>query len=217
MNKKLIFTAALHTALAFSWSGDDKKTGQNLDFYGELESQQGHVEKVNNIRIGRDGDSAKMKQISMYEKPKGEQQKDRNENILLSVNPHSDLIQSMIDLDEINAIEVPHPKTTWRLKTDRSNYAVEYIEVVITAKNGDVTHYLLELGREDTKRPTKVFCSSVHRNQDVDENGMQAQPKLFCTGVSIHELEEKGVPFPAIKRLHIEGYCHRTPQVAAGS
>ena len=105
----------------------------------------------------------------------------------------------------------------WHYKPEDSAYSVEYIEVIITSKNDDLRHYLLELGRQDTKRPMKVFCSSMHKeipivpqNTDTDV-GAIGKEHLFCRGVRISELEEKGVPFPAIKELSIDGYCHRPP------
>lgn len=208
MKKYSVLGIALHTALIVAWSGEDKNA-QSLDFYGEIISRQNQMEKVNNIRIGRDRDSAKTQKISMYEKPNSTQQEGPKGEIMLQVDPKTALIESFIDLSEITSIGIPSPKLVWHYKPAKSSFAVEYIETTITFKNGDTKSYLLELGREDSRNPVKIFCSSVHEPKDAEPEMVQKEAPLFCKGIRTNELEEKGVPFAAIKELKISGYCQK--------
>jgi hypothetical protein len=84
---------------------------------------------------------------------------------------------------------------------------------VIVLKNGDSKSYLLELGREDSRNPMKVFCSSIHEPKTASPEMVQKEAPLFCKGIRTNELEEKGVPFAALKELKIDGYCQRAAQV----
>jgi hypothetical protein len=218
MKKYVALSIAMQTALVVAWSGEDKKIDQSLDFYGVLISRQDHVEKVNNIRIGRDRDSAKTHKISMYEKPTSAPQIGPKGEMMLQADPKTDLIESFIDLSEITSIAVPNPKAVWHYKPSKSSFSIEYIEIVIMFKNGDTKNYLLELGREDSRNPIKVFCSSVHESKaTATTTFLQKESPLFCKGIRTNELEDKGVPFAAIKELKIEGPCHRAPQIAPQS
>jgi hypothetical protein len=213
MKKYVVLSIAMHAVLISAWSGEDKKNDQLLDFYGVLVSRQDHTEKVNNIRIGHDRDSAKTHKISMYEKPNGEQQMGVKGEIILQTNPKTDLIESFIDLSEVSSISVPNPKVVWHHKSTKSSFNVEFIELVIVLKNGDSKSYLLELGREDSRNPMKVFCSSIHEPKTASPEMVQKEAPLFCKGIRTNELEEKGVPFAALKELKIDGYCQRAAQV----
>jgi hypothetical protein len=230
--KKLFFIVIATAGLQiYSWSGKESSEGKNVNFYGTITTHEGQKWDVQNIAIGRDRESAHIKKITMYDKP-AEQLSPSGNIIVLSLDPN-DLTYSDIDLNEINALEVPNPEVMWIYKKDGSQktgqkkecekkegpkYAIEYKEVLVTHKDGKKSSFLVELGRQDIPHKTKLFCSIKHKHK----KGAQAQPKkessvpqdeqkngLFCEGVSMDELEEKGIPLQAIKKVTIEGYCHQ--------
>lgn len=141
-------------------------------FYGEVTTQQNNVIKLNNMRIGRDRNTATIKDVPVYEKPKEHAQPipitgTENQEIVLNVDPSTQLYKKEINLHFHRDFTIPHPDIIWTYKAEKEYRKREYIEVVVNKKEGD-EHFLIE-------RRMKLFGDS----------GLE-------------------VPFPAIKKLHIE-------------
>lgn len=190
------------------------KKKDNVSFTGKLISQE-NPEKaipVINIGFGRSKEEIKTEQIPLYEKPEKHATPIAGINeIPLDFEPQKKLIVTWVDLVEISKIEVPFPNVTWTYQPNKSGSKIEYIELLITSNppaagtSKNTTSYLLELGRQGTTRPMRLFCDSI----DKELPSQKAGEPTFCTGVTKRDLREKGVPLQAIKELTIEGYCQK--------
>lgn len=208
MKKLLIITLTIAIAI-YPWSAKEVAEAKNINFYGLLETHEGQIWDIQNIKIGKDREAAHIKHIIMYDKPKDYISPEKN--IITLTNDPVSMTYSEISLNEIDTIEVPNPEVSWIYKKDNAKYGIEYKEVTVTHKDKKKGSYLVELGRQDIPRKVKLFCSVRHTYKkennklDVQETGNG----LFCKGVSLDELEEKGIPLQAIKKVTIEGFCHQ--------
>ena len=201
----------------YPWSGKESAENKNINFYGSIETYEGQTWDVQNIKFGRDREAARVKKIVMYDLPK-DSTIDADNNRVLVTNPNA-MSYSEIDLNEVDSIEVPHAAERWIFKEDAKKYGIEYREVRVTHKDGKKNSYLIELGREDIPHKTKLFCTvrhAHHKGEDlniakkIQLNSPESSKKYFvCEGVDIDELEEKGVPIQAIKKITIQGFCHQ--------
>lgn len=215
MMKKVIMIVSLITTMLYPWSGKESAESKNVNFYGTIETHEGQVWNVQNIAFGKDRESARVKKIIMYDAPK-EYMRDVDGKCILTRNP-GDMTYSEIDLSEINSVQVLHPSAAWIYKEDKKKYGIEYREVVVIHKDGKKNNYLMELGREDIPHKAKLFCSVRHPHSHGDIKNKHIKAKsaestkeyTICDGVNIDELEEKGVPIQAIKKITFEGFCHQ--------
>jgi hypothetical protein len=221
----LLATLCLVNNSAATSLGNSVKKKDNVSFTGKLISQENPDKAIPviNIGFGRSKEEIKTAQIPLYEKPEKHASPIAGTNeIPLDVEPQKQLITTWIDLVEISKIEVPYPNVTWTYQTGKNNSKIEYIEIVITSNTQTPagpeqqattaptkTSYLIELGRQGTNRPMRLFCDSVDKELPVAKTG---EP-IFCTGITKRDLREKGVPLQAIKELTIEGYCHKPPEI----
>jgi hypothetical protein len=210
--KKITMLSCLTVATLYSWSGKESATDKNVNFYGTIETHEGQRWHVQNIGIGRERSEAKYKNIVMYDKPH-EETTEVDGKRLLPTNPGR-MSYSEIAFNEIKSIDIPTNAPIWVYKKDSERYGIEYVEATVIHKDNTKASYLIELGREDMTKKTKVFCSIRHtKNPETapvipaTESG--SQDELFCKGIKMDELEEKGVPLQAIKKLSIEGFCHQ--------
>lgn len=202
---------------AYSWSGKESSENKNINFYGTIETHEGQQWNVQNIVFGKDRASARIKKIVMYDTPK-EYTQDNDNKYVLSTSP-SEMTYSEIDLNEIDSIQVLQPSNRWIYKEDKKKYGIEYREVMVTHKDGKKNSYLIELGREDIPHKAKIFCSVRHThqsdntkksNKQVTVKSLKSDKKYsVCDDINIDELEEKGIPIQAIKKITIEGFCHQ--------
>lgn len=215
--KKYIITLCLNSVLLFPWSGKESSDSKNINFYGTIETYEGQSWDVQNIAFGKDRESARVKKIVMYDAPK-EYDRDSEGRCILKQSP-SDMTYSEIDLNEIDSIEALNSSNRWLFKEHKKKYGIEYKEVIITHKDGKRSKYLIELGREDSLHKTKVFCSVRHIQSSKDTINENKSEKIqskestkkysVCAGIAIDELEEKGIPIQALKKITIEGFCHQ--------
>jgi hypothetical protein len=210
--KKITMICCLTAATLYSWSGKESAADKNVNFYGTIETHEGQQWHVQNIGIGKERSDAKCKNIVMYDKPQ-EQGTEVDGKRLLPTNPGR-LSYSEITLNEVVSIDIPQNAPLWVYKKEADRYGIEYVEATVIHKDNSKGSYLIELGREDMTKKTKVFCSIRHTKNPEQapvipgtESG--SQDELFCKGIKLDELEEKGVPLQAIKKLSIEGFCHQ--------
>lgn len=209
MKKMLSLLFFLTTGMMHGWGGKELKDGKGINFFGMIETHDGQEWDIQNIAIGRDRSEARHKSITMYDKPQIDTQEEGGKRIL-SKAPGT-LSYSEIDLNEIKEINIAPNPIIWLYKKQGARYGIEYIEVTITHKDGKQSPFLIELGREDLPKKTKVFCSIRHTkdNQKTPVIPTENKDDLFCKGIKMDELEEKGIPFQAIKKLTIQGFCHQ--------
>ena len=167
-----------------SWRTPENKT--HLNFYGTVETHQSNIFEVNHITIGEN----KTKKIEVYELPKisvatptVSVDQPNIQEITLPANPATDLAVKYMNLNEITAIQVPHPTVSWVYQRKKGYRKNEYIEIIITSKNQTQTSYLIE------------------RNTDVRAKAINQ------TGP-----EDLKVPFIALKKLTIAGCYYKLEQ-----
>ena len=189
--KRLLHALGLSAVIVLlaSWSGQE---ADKTSFFGEVTTRQGNILKLTSIRIGRDRNAALSKQIPVYEKPvehaaatpiTGSQ----NQEIVLTVEPETQLFKKFIDLNEISDVSIPEPEIVWSYKKEKQYGKMEYIEVIIV-KPGSSEHYLID-------RRMKLFGDTIQPKQvEPAKPFPQKGP------------EESEVPLPAIKQVHVEGY-----------
>ena len=209
-NRWSLLAVLFSSAILLGWSGGEP-VGEKPVFFGTLTSHEGHTFNVTNITIGRSRDGGRS--VRVYEMPK--KKSNGQDRVVIAGNPYQDLTTTELDLLKVNKIVVPKPNVMWiweKTSSDKRTPAVSYsfIELIVTWKDNQTIHYLLELGTENTTKPLKLFCDSTDDRpiaQISDQN-----KTVFCSGVRATELREKGAPFPAIKELSIEGHCYEPPK-----
>jgi hypothetical protein len=209
--KKLIIGAGIATSLMIAWSGKESSEQKNINFYGSIETHEGQRWYIQNIGIGRDREEAKHRNIVMYDKPHDiAVQEDEMKKKMLPKNPGS-MSYSEIDLSEVKELLIAADASKWLYKKAGDRYGIEYIEATVIHKDGKASSFLIELGREDLPKKTKLFCSIRHTKDAQNPPVVIGTEKgdMFCKGVTVDELEEKGIPFEAVKVLSIEGFCHQ--------
>lgn len=209
--KKLLSIPLIVACGLYAWSGKEDAEGKNINFYGVLETHEGQTWNIQNIKIGKDRNAAHVKHIIMYDKPKDYISHEKN--IVILTNDPVSMTYSEISLNEIDTIEVPNPEVSWIYKKDNGKYGIEYKEVTVTHKDKKKGSYLVELGRQDIPRKIKLFCSIRHAYKKDDKtktsDAAETGNGLFCKGIHVDELEEKGIPLQAIKKVTFEGFCHQ--------
>jgi hypothetical protein len=188
----ILFLCSGSILLLINWgtpeTSVDGEKKQSINFYGSLVTHQNAMPiKIDNISIDN-----KSKQIPMYEKPSTKQPSKMVNNgttrqeIMLDVDPRTELVTTKIDLSEVNEIEVPEPSIVWTYKKEKGYRKTEYLEVIIISNNEQKTKasYLLDLR-------TKIYCDEINTAGPI----------------------EKIVPLQAIKQLKIDGYKYRSQTV----
>ena len=172
---------------------------QKTSFFGVVTSRQGSVVKLTNMRIGRDKASAAVKHISVYELPKEHAQPtpmtgtDLKE-IILTINPETDLFTRRLDLSEIQDVTVPNPDIIWTYQKEKQYRKLEYIEVSI-GKPGAQEHYLID-------RKLKLFGDAIQDKPQEQTKETTTETKKFPEKGP----DEREYPLPAIQKVHLEGY-----------
>jgi hypothetical protein len=193
-----------------AWKSTEVK-GEQPVFFGTLTTQEGNSFNVTNVTIGHTYDTHE--KVLLYEKPKS--LAPSANGTIITVNPSEDLTTTTLELQKIQSLRVPEPHTIWIWTNSESKRPVkttyEFIEVIVQWRSGSTTHYLLELGAQDSKNPIKIFCDVI----DKKMTGIRQEGTLFCPGITKTELHKKGAPFPAIKELLLEEPCYKIPGNAA--
>ncbi len=197
------------------WSGTETK-GDHAIFHGTLMSHENpkKVLNVTNIGIGKNRESTQV--VKLYEMPQKPADTSKLK-IIIPVNPYKELTTTDLDLMKIASIEVPETKPwIWNRPADDKRsapvIAYEFREIVVTWKDSSKMHYLIELGTENTTTPLKVFCDIINEQA---ANAQKQDEAEFCTGIKKIDLKKNGAPFPAIKKLSVDGYCYEKPQDAS--
>lgn len=193
-----IFGFLVIISLLANWS---TQPGDKTSFFGEITTRQGNILKLTNIRVGKDRAYALIKQIPVYEKPIEHANPTpitgtNNQEIVLTVEPETQLYKKFIDLNEIAEVSIPEPETIWTYKKEKVYGKLEYIEVIVS-KPGSTAHYLID-------RKMKLFGDAIQEKQpESDKPFPQKGP------------EESEVPLPAIKQVRIQGYYLKQENGAA--
>jgi hypothetical protein len=208
---------SMQSTFVYCTAGSSAKKQSLRSFNGTLISQENPdtPTQVMNIAIGREKESASTEHIVLFEKPKKHTAASDKNEIKLELDPHKELIVTYINLEEVSCIEVPHPHILWIYQANEKTVKSEFIELIITASapQKKKMNYLLELGKKDTPRPIKLFCDevdipleSLEKNQSLETT--TKKPKM-CPLIDKKNMREQGVPFQAIKKLAIDGYCQK--------
>jgi len=189
-----------------------------VSFSGTLTSREGKTLTIMNVRIGTDRDSARIKDITMYELPQDrpaivETKTGAKKEIPLNINPKEGLMTLSVNLEQIKKIEVPEPDTVWTHKDAKRNIATEHVELTIWHKDDQSNKALMPLGAVGSPRPTKIFLDSVPGCQKGKKGRKECLSHLetFCPAIPSEDRVKRSVPFTAIKSLEIHGYCHHLP------
>lgn len=182
MKKSSSLNAICLVSLFFfvNWSTEEttieSRRKQEVNFYGNVITQQGKTYKVENISIAR-----LYKQISLYEAP-SKTDKDH----ILSSDPKRGII-TKIDLVEIYNIHVPHPKTIWTYQRKNGYRKAEYVEIIITSNDQQKTKnsYLIDLQR-------KVICDEVNDAGPIEKDiPFTALKNLTIEGYKYRDLKKQ--------------------------
>lgn len=179
----IIFVALI---ILINWQNQapDKTT-----FYGELISQQDSTYKLINIKIGRDKDSAKTKKILVYERPTQYanpmpfQDRPGNEEIILTKDPSTDLVKTLLDFTEIKGLSFEQPQVIWTFQKTPKHRKLEFIELVVFKQNNTQEHFLID-------RDLQLFADTIEKKPSPGS-------------------EQKEFPFPAIKKLTLYGFYNK--------
>lgn len=186
IHKSLICICAI--GLLTGWSTPNtKKNGAQI--YGIITTQQGNVfDNAQSITIT---DGKEPRKIILYELPqKKKNKKNTNEsaaspeneeisdpnNIKLTVNPHSELATTQIDLTDIKEIHVLYPNQQWVYKKEKGFRETAYIEVSII-KRGSYKEksYLIE-------RSLHLQCKQDEKTNDITQLPIIAIKKIVISG-----------------------------------
>lgn len=183
----------------------DEGARYSVSFYGTLNTQTGHSYDVDSITFNR-----LIKEIPLYAMPGNDMWEpfSNQDRLKLKVNPatlnknnKSRLVEmTKKDLVEISTIETPHPTQVWIFNdklsknTPDSSYCSRdvsdvwltdsnstlYTEIIITNKNGNASHYLVE-------QSNNIYANAITNNGP----------------------EKIVEPIPGLKKLTIKGYKSR--------
>jgi hypothetical protein len=181
-----IFLAFVSSNIALStsnWSGSGCKDKQDIHFYGTLETHQGKKESIDNILV-----LERHNDIGLYDAPEKYaesifNQKTKQTEIRLDLNPHTEFVRSKIDLKTVDTIKVPEPNTIWVYQQQKRNARQEFLLVQITFK-------------EDSSPKKYLLEHKAH---------------ISCTSLDKNNAQKKEVPLAAIDTLTIEGYAFTLP------
>jgi hypothetical protein len=166
---------------------------QRTNFYGCLTTYQGSVISVDNLSIGGS------QELRVYEKPKNSNHvksavsgnakaelgiaQDAKE-IPITVNPLTELVETMLRLDRIAQIRIDNHQQRWTYERGKGYPKQIFLEIVIVFN--------------DAKSTEKTFL-------------VNSRVKISCDGLSNEgaAIDTMHVPFDALTRLEIKGYCIR--------
>lgn len=196
--KRFLLVAGYGT-LAILLAGWAQKESEKTAYFGKVTTRQGNVLKLTNIKVGRDRNSAMIKQIPVYEVPKehaapAQISGSNNQEIILTIEPETQLYKKFIDLNEIQSVTIPEPSIIWTYRKPGQYGKNEYIEVVFG--RADIQeHYLLD-------RRMKIFGDAIQEKEAQKELAEPTKKGEF----PVKGPEESEVPLPAIKKVEVEGY-----------
>ncbi len=202
MNRFLRIACSITTiALLAGWA---QKETEKTAYFGKVTTRQGNVLKLTNIKVGRDRNSAIIKQIPVYEVPKEHAAPalisgTNNQEIILTVEPETQLYKKFIDLNEIQSVTVPEPSIIWTYRKPGQYGKTEYMEIVF-GKPENEEHYLID-------RRMKLFGDAI-QTEAQKELSEENEPELKKrkTEFPVKGPEESEVPLPAIQKVEVEGY-----------